>query len=185
MIKVNNDYYLSEIGIGDKGAYLTHLKEKEIYDNTLNIPYPYTEKSVDFWIDLNLKKLKEQPTPTNFAIRRADGFLIGGVGCDGLKIGKTHKAEIGYWLAKPYWGHGLMTITVNRLCEHAFENWELRRITAHVFEKNQGSQKVLEKNGFQLEGRLRQHYLKDGQLLDARLYALLKNEFKNVKGFHK
>ena len=180
MIRINDEFYLSEIGHNDKAAYLTHLKEKEIYDNTLSIPFPYTEEDADFWIDLNLKRLKEQSTPVAFAIRRADGLLIGGAGLDGLKIGNTHKAEIGYWLAKPYWGNGLMTLTVNRLCEHAFKNWHLKRIAAHVYERNRGTQRVLEKNEFQLEGKIRQYDLKDGQLLDGRLYALLKDEFRKV-----
>jgi RimJ/RimL family protein N-acetyltransferase len=36
-------------------------------------------------------------------------LLISGLGFDALTIGKSHRAEIGYWLAKPYWGRGIMT----------------------------------------------------------------------------
>ena len=42
--------------------------------------------------------------PVHFAIRGDDDQLIGGCGFDGLTYG--HRAEVGYWLAKPYWGQG-------------------------------------------------------------------------------
>ena len=48
------------------------------------------------------------------------------------------------------------------------------KITAHVFADNPASARVLEKCGFQQEGFLRKHFLKDGQFLDARLFALVK-----------
>lgn len=100
--------------------------------------------------------------------------MIGGCGFDGVQVGKSHRAEIGYWLAKPYWGRGIMTAVVRRLCDFAFEQFGLVKITAHVFADNGASAKVLEKCGFQQEGYLRKHYLKDGQFLDSRLFALVK-----------
>jgi RimJ/RimL family protein N-acetyltransferase len=48
------------------------------------------------------------------------------------------------------------------------------KITAHVFVHNHASARVLEKCGFEQEGLLRKHYLKDGKYLDARLYSLLR-----------
>ncbi len=55
-----------------------------------------------------------------------------------------------------------------------FEEFGLVKITAHVFPHNLASARVLEKSGFQQEGFLRKHFLKDGNFLDARLFALLK-----------
>src|SRR5690606_12348842 len=85
-----------------------------------------------------------------------------------------HKAEIGYWLAKPWWGRGIMTAVVGKACEYAFSRWQLVRITAHVFESNIASARVLEKNGFEFERLLRKHHLKDGRFLDSRLFALVR-----------
>jgi len=48
------------------------------------------------------------------------------------------------------------------------------KITAHVFSHNAASARVLEKCGFQEEGFLRKRFLKDGQFIDARLFALLR-----------
>ena len=67
-----------------------------------------------------------------------------------------------------------MTAVVQRLCQHAFAEFGLVKVTAHVFSHNPASARVLEKCGFQEEGFLRKHFLKGGQFLDARLFALLK-----------
>jgi RimJ/RimL family protein N-acetyltransferase len=49
-----------------------------------------------------------------------------------------------------------------------------------VFAENLASARVLEKNSFKLEGKLRQHFLKDGRLLDALSYGLLKEDWVNA-----
>ena len=67
-----------------------------------------------------------------------------------------------------------MTAVVQRACQHAFEEFGLVKITAHVFSHNPASARVLEKCGFQQEGFLRKHFLKDGQFVDARLFGLLR-----------
>ena len=67
-----------------------------------------------------------------------------------------------------------MTAVVRRGCHHAFEEFGLAKITAHVFPHNPASARVLEKCGFEEEGFLRKHFLKDGQFIDARLFALLR-----------
>ena len=69
-----------------------------------------------------------------------------------------------------------MTAVVRRACQHAFAEFELVKITAHAFSHNTALARVLEKCGFQEEGVLRKHFLKDGQSLDARRLALLKEE---------
>jgi ribosomal-protein-alanine N-acetyltransferase len=66
-----------------------------------------------------------------------------------------------------------MTAVVRRLCRHAFEQFGLVKITAHVFTHNPASARVLEKCGFRQEGFLRRHFLEDGRFIDARLFALL------------
>jgi [ribosomal protein S5]-alanine N-acetyltransferase len=169
---VNDTIHLSEIRPSDKPALLEHLREKEIYDHTLRIPYPYTEADADDWLALVAKAIQQQGQPVQWAIRIEEEYLIGGCGFDGFQIGKSHRAEIGYWLAKPSWGKGIMTAVVRRACEFAFNEWGLVKITAHVFSFNTASARVLEKCGFEQEGYLKKHHRKDGQLIDARLYAL-------------
>lgn len=111
-----------------------------------------------------------------WGIRTPDIALIGACGFESFQVGKLHRAAVGYWLAKPFWGRGTMTAVVHWVCQHAFEEFGLVKVTAHVFSHNPASARVLEKCGFQQEGFLRKHFLKDGQFIDARQFALLKGD---------
>jgi RimJ/RimL family protein N-acetyltransferase len=175
-IVVNDQIHLSDLRLSDKEALVQHLNDRDIYDRTLRIPYPYTEAHADEWF-VRVGEIAEQAgCQVHFAIRGADEALIGACGFEGVKVGKSHKAEVGYWLAKPFWGRGIMTAVVKHLCRHAFEEFGLAKITAHVFAGNAASARVLEKCGFQQEGFLRKHHMKDGRLHDARLFALIKED---------
>ena len=173
-IVVSDQVHLSEFRASDKDALITYLNDRDIYDRTLRIPFPYTDAAADQWLALVAKVTRQQGRPVHWAIRSADDALIGGCGFDGLQIGTSYRAEVGYWLAKPFWGRGIMTAVVQRVCRHAFEEFGLVKITAHVFSHNPASARVLEKCGFRQEGLLRKHFLKDGQFLDARLFGLLR-----------
>lgn len=174
-IKVRDRIYLSGVTRADKPALLEHLKIKDIHGTTMNIPYPYSGADADWWLSKRVEHTGRQGKESTFAIRDV-GQLIGVVGADSFELGMTHRAEIGYWLAKPYWGQGLMTAAVRTFVCYAFAELEVVRLTAHVFTSNVASARVLEKNGFTLEGCLRKHFLKDGRLIDARFYGLLKEE---------
>jgi RimJ/RimL family protein N-acetyltransferase len=173
-IVVNDQIHLSEFQSSDQAACVEHLKEKQIYDHTLRIPYPYTEANFQEWLKIVAKMTEEQGRSVTWAIRNKEGQLIGGSGFDDFQAGKSHRAEIGYWLARPYWGCGIMTAVVRRLCEFGFSEFGLVKIVAHVFANNPASARVLEKCGFIQEGYLRKHHSKDGQFRDARLFARLK-----------
>lgn len=170
-VPVNAQVSLTEFRPSDKTACVERIGDREIYDHTLRIPHPYTEAHFDQWLGIMAEATNRYGEPVHFVIRESDS-LIGGIGFDGLI--KGHKTEIGYWLAKPWWSRGIMSAVVGKACEYAFSHWNLVRITAHVFESNLASARVLEKNGFEFEGLLRKHHLKDGQFLDSRLFALVR-----------
>ncbi len=172
-IVVNDQVHLSEFHSSDKAALIQHLNDRDIYDRTLRIPFPYTDTDAEAFLARVAKATQQHGQPAHFAIRTGDDALIGGCGLNDFEIGKSHRAEVGYWLAKACWGRGVMTAVVQRVCQHAFEEFGLAKITAHVFAHNPASARVLEKCGFQQEGLLRRHFLKDGTFLDARLFALL------------
>lgn len=174
MFALDNGFHINTIQKTDKSAFIEHFREREIYERTLSIPFPYTEADADFWIEHVAARAQQNGQPVEFAIRNQEGKLIGAVGFDRLVVGKSHLAEIGYWLAKPYWGSGIMTAAVGKICGHAFSKFGIVRITAHIFAFNTGSQRVLEKNGFVQEGYLTKHYLKDGKYQDGKLFALVR-----------
>jgi RimJ/RimL family protein N-acetyltransferase len=173
-IVINSQIELSEFRTSDGDSLIEHLNDRDIYERTLRIPFPYGHADAEEWLSLVDKITKQQGRPVNWAIRSSDESLIGGCGFDGFQVGKSHRAEIGYWLAKPYWGKGIMTAVVQRLCQHAFEEFGLEKITAHVFTHNPASARVLEKCKFLEEGFLRKHFIKDDKFVDARLFGLLR-----------
>ena len=173
-LRVNDFFFISDIERGDRTAFVEHLQEKQIYDQTLNIPYPYSLKDADDWVEMVEAETKRHGRSINWAIRREDGFLVGGIGFHGLDSKNLHRAELGYWLARPYWNRGIMTQAVKAVAEYGFSELGLIRITAHVFESNGASARALQKSGFQLEGHLRKHYRKEDKLFDGMLFAKIK-----------
>jgi RimJ/RimL family protein N-acetyltransferase len=171
-IEVNPVVHLSAIVPSDRDALVAYLNDREIYDSTLRIPYPYTEDAAEKFLAITDEACAKYGQAIHFAIRTTDRQLIGGIGFDSLV--PEHCAELGYWLARPFWRQGIMTSAVRAVCSFAIERWELVRISAHVFDDNLASVRVLEKNQFQLEGVLRKCYRKNGQFRDARLYALVR-----------
>ena len=172
LLPINDHLCLTEFRSGDKTALLEILQEKDIYDRTSRIPHPYTEANAERWLALVAKITEQHGQPVQWAIRNRFDDLIGAIGFEGLQIGKSHRAEIGYWLAKPSWGRGIMTAVVQKACDYAFREWGLTKIIAHVFAFNLASARVLEKCGFEQEGYLKKHFRKEGQLIDGRLYGL-------------
>lgn len=175
-ITVNEIVRLTEFRQSDKSDLVQWLNDREISNRTLRIPHPYTANDALTWLSECERMRAEHGQPIHFAIRQREQ-LVGACGFEGLKIGMLHRAELGYWLARPYWGRGIMTAVVATVCGYAFDTWGLRRITAHVFEGNSASSRILEKNGFRREGLLRRHYLKNGEFLDAEVYGLLDSDF--------
>ncbi len=166
---VNDRVHLTEIRRSDRSALLTYLNEADIHRFTCRIPYPYTDAAFDEWIEIVSDATERYGEPVNWAIRDRNEDMIGGIGFDNLI--KGHRAEIGYWMAKPLWGQGIMSSVVRSACEIAVSQWQLTRITAIVFEDNLASVRVLEKNGFSHEARLRKYFKRGDLFSDAFLYA--------------
>jgi ribosomal-protein-alanine N-acetyltransferase len=168
-LEVGDGFYLSRIVRGDKPAYLEHFTDPEIARNLLAIPFPYTEADADWWLDC-CEQTAAAPPPT-FAFRAPSGYLIGGIGIVGAWSACDHRAEFGYWLAQSYRGRGLMPRVIETFAAYAFEQLQLHRLYATAFVWNVASHRALEKAGFQREGLLRHHHLKQGNFIDAVIYG--------------
>jgi [ribosomal protein S5]-alanine N-acetyltransferase len=131
-------------------------------------PTPYTLTNAADWVCHCTHTVGNM----DFALE-VDGALAGGIGLAPRQAPFAHSAELGYWLAEPYWGRGITTSAVALITRHAFETLGLTRLDAPVFAWNQASMRVLEKNGFEREGLMRQSMLKDGRLVDRVLFARL------------
>jgi len=94
-----------------------------------------------------------------------------------FRQGNVHylTAELGYYIAEPYWGKGIMTEAVRQMCAYVFDHTDIIRIFAEPFAFNQASCRALEKAGFQFEGVLRKNAVKNGQQVDMKMYAILRS----------
>mgnify|MGYP000128692033 CR=1 FL=1 len=70
----------------------------------------------------------------------------------------------------------MMTKAVRQICRYVFNNSDILRIYAEPFAFNAASCRVLEKAGFQYEGTLRSNAVKNGKVIDMKMYSLLKSE---------
>lgn len=124
-----------------------------------------------------MSTIKEAEENETFAFAiTVDDKAIGSIGV--FRQGNIHRqtAELGYYIAEEYWGRGIMTEAVKQICEYVFGNSDIIRIYAEPFAYNTASCKVLEKAGFQYEGTLRNNAVKNGKIIDMKMYALLKTE---------
>ena len=113
-------------------------------------------------------------------VLKENNKLIGSIGFAWCDI-KNRRAEIGYALARPYWGRGIMTEAVNRVLKFAFEQMELNRIECCHFPANEGSGRVMQKVGMSFEGMARQKMFVKGQYWDIKQYAILRSDWLEKK----
>ena len=132
-------------------------------------PHPYTIQDAHEFLQ---RAISEQSN-MKFCVD-IDGAAVGGIGVHLGQDVHRHTATMGYWLGERFWGRGIMTEAVTAVTDFCFDNFPLRRISAEVFSSNPASARVLEKAGFSFEGRLKNHVLKEGKLLDSLLYARTK-----------
>lgn len=138
---------------------------------TNRIPYPYTEKDAQWYLSM---------------IAEHDGvdglwraICVNGVVCGSISIEKKEDVygrdcEIGYMLLGDYKSKGIMTEAARQMCDLTFEKLDVIRITGLADAPNTASRRVLEKNGFQLEGVMKNAVCKDGKIYDLAFYGKLK-----------
>lgn len=173
-LPLKNSFSLSNVQPSDALAYVEHLNDPIIHQTTENIPYPYRKEQAIHWIQRHTDITNQYGKPHLLAIRNPQKQLIGSIAIGEINDKHPHVAELGYWLACSYWGQGIMTEAVKVFIHYAFTELSLLRLFSRVFEFNLGSRRVLEKNGFKLEGIQRQHVYRDGKFIDDYLYGLLK-----------
>jgi ribosomal-protein-alanine N-acetyltransferase len=99
--------------------------------------------------------------------------------CGFHHMNRTHyKMELGYDLLPTYWGKGIMTNSIHRLMQYGFEELQMNRIEAFVDPANTHSSKLLQRLGFEQEGKVRQAFFQKGKFVDAFIYSLLQKDYK-------
>ena len=168
------DYRLRPWRIEDKYDLARILNNRRLQDNLRDgIPYPYTAD--DAFEYINFVLTADRSKIFSFAVTNGD-TQIGNVSvcrCENIHF---RTAELGYYIGEEYWGKGAATNAVEQICSFVFKNSDILRIFAQPFAFNWASCRVLEKNGFVLEGTLHNNAVKNGDVLDTKMYALIRKD---------
>ena len=158
----------------DASSVARYADNEDIAANLRDVfPWPYSYQDAVAFVESCIRN--EGKGQLCRAIE-VDGAAVGSIG---LFLGTDvyrRSAELGYWLAEPLWGRGIMTAAVAAMCREGFGTWDIVRIHAEPFARNLASRRVLEKAGFALEGTLRRSVFKKGEMLDSCIYALVREE---------
>src|SRR3989344_686326 len=147
--------------------------DRDVASSMLRIPHPYSEEMARTWIASLVSEFEKGESVT-FAITLSDE-LIGAI-----SLGITRefdRAELGYWIGKPYWGQGYATEAGRAVLTYGFGELGLNRIFAYHFSRNPASGRVMQKLGMTHDGHLRQHTKKWGIYEDEEMYGVLKSDF--------
>jgi ribosomal-protein-alanine N-acetyltransferase len=152
---------------GDEVSLEKHANNRKVWINVRDhFPHPYTKGDAIRWVQHASMNL----TDTVFAIV-VDGLAVGSIGLVAKDDVYRKSMEIGYWIGEEFWGRGIVSEAVGAVTEYAFQNFDIVRIYADVFDWNAASARVLIKNGYKFEARLHRAVIKDGVIADALIYA--------------
>lgn len=156
----------------DLDSLVEHANDRRVWINVRDrFPHPYTRRDGQRFI----RAARRMEPETMFAIA-VKGRAVGGIGVVLQQDVERISAEIGYWLGAAYWNRGIGTEAVREFTQYALKKYQLTRVFAVVFAYNAASCRLLEKAGYELEGRLRRSVVKGGQIVDQLQYAFVSEE---------
>jgi len=132
------------------------------------------------WLKRMRRHEKNGATVQFAVIDKASGDAVG----TGLVFAfeeSSRQAELGFALARKYWGAGYMTEGMAALIDSAFRTMGVRRFIAHADADNAASCALLARLGFTHEGTLRDRWLDGTRPRTAQVYGLLKREWPAKK----
>ena len=146
---------------------------------------PHRDQSVTYELLLQWTKAYENPQEYNWCITlRETGQPIGSAGLVEVNSPMAH-ADLGYVLARPFWGYGLMTEAAAAIVEYSYQTVGFHRLAAVHHVDNAASGAVMRKLGMRYEGRVREAYRDNkGQFIDVEQYAILRHEWAGTQKFY-
>ena len=155
---------------GDLASLVKYANNYNIAKNLSNkFNFPYTQTDGIAFINLALSA-----SPIEIFAIVVEDEAVGSIGVHPQKDLYCKNAEMGYWLAEPFWGNGIVPRAITEMVHYGFKTFDITRIYARTFDTNFKSQRVLEKTGFKLEAELKGTYYKNGTVYDEMVYAVRK-----------
>jgi len=148
---------------------------REIASTTYAIPNPYPDGAAEQWIASHGDAYAQGKSLSLAITLSHDGTLVGAIGFASITQ-KHERAEIGYWIGRPYWGNGYCGEAAKELVRFGFDELSLNRITGQYLTRNPASGAVMRKIGMRHEGTLGQHVKKWGKFEDVELYGIIKKD---------
>lgn len=166
---------LRPFDVNDAGDVHRLAGDFAVADTTLAIPHPYEDGMAERWIATLPEEFAAGRQVVLAVADRATAALIGAIG---LILRPEHsRAELGYWIGRPFWGRGYATEAAGAMLRYGFETLGLHRLYACHFARNPASGRVLEKVGMQREGIARAHAQRWNRFEDLVQYGILREEF--------
>ncbi len=132
--------------------------------------------------EMDPEKIFESPHDEKlFIISKEDGNKIGFISHFHVLHIAGKQLEIGYSLVPDERGKGYCSEAVKIMIDYLFLSRDARRIQAQTDRRNLASQRVLEKAGFKKEGVLRCNFFSRGEWVDAFIYSILREEWKEPR----
>lgn len=156
----------------DADCIVKYANNLKIANNLRNaFPCPYTIDDAKLYVNNCICSSEENQCTRAIVV---DGEAAGSIGVFIKDDVYCKSGEIGYWLAEPFWGNGIVSEAIKQICHFVFQNYDIIRIFAEPYAHNTGSRKALEKAGFELEGILKKSVYKNDKIFDSCIYALIK-----------
>jgi ribosomal-protein-alanine N-acetyltransferase len=167
---------LRELRLTDAASVAAGAGDRRVAQHLIQVPSPYPIALARRWV-IHRIGWWELGRGVTFAITLADepDMLLGTVSL--RHYARDRRAELGYWLAAPAWGHGFATEAARAAVDFGFRDLGLARVYAQVIADNRASLGVLDKLGMVNEGVKRQHVSKARRLHDVAIYGLLRDEW--------
>jgi len=184
LINEGSKCILREWNENDVEDLIEGLNNIEISKWLAFVPFPYTKKDAEKWIEFCIENARKgiDRTSYDFAVEiKSENKVIGGVSLD--KINKFQgTAGGGIWINAKYHGHGYGTEAFGKRIEYAFNELKLRRLENGFFYGNTSSLKMQEKFGYKIEGMRRKAFMcmADGEIKDEYITGLLREEWNNI-----
>ncbi len=156
---------IRRLNVSDANDIYKNINDKQIARWTLRIPYPYKRIDALKFINESKYNLKKKTAYVFGIVLQKTNTIIGIIDLHTI-CWENKNAEIGYWIARQFWGKGLSTEAVKLISKFGFEKLKLKRIYAKVFNGNKASVRVLQKNGFRKEGVLMKSRFKNNKWID-------------------
>ncbi len=146
---VTDRLILRPLALSDAEAITAQIGNYGVSKNLARVPYPYALSDAHWFLDwVNtfderslFVAITEKPTPD---------CLIGAITFE--YAAELGNAELGYWLAQPYWNRGYMREAARAVVDHAFDGTKLGLMVSCFFNDNPNSGKVLRGVGFEANG---------------------------------